>query len=61
VLASRTIRCVLSAVSGTELNRHDPGAVPLIPADPRAALEVRLMDRVFDNYVMTPMRKIAGD
>lgn len=40
--------------------RH-PGRVPLIPADPRAALPVRSLDRVFDNYVMTPMQKIVAD
>ena len=27
------------------------GAAPLIPADPAAALNVRLMDRMFDSYV----------
>jgi glutathione S-transferase len=26
-----------------------------------AGLEARLLDRVFDNYVMTPMQKIVGD
>jgi glutathione S-transferase len=35
--------------------------VRLIPDGPRAALEVRLMDRFFDNYVMTPMQKIVTD
>jgi glutathione S-transferase len=40
--------------------RH-PGPVRLIPEDPRAALEVRMTDRFFDNYVMTPMQKIVGD
>ena len=35
--------------------RH-PGPVPLLPADPRAALEVRFMDRFFDNYVMNVMQ-----
>jgi glutathione S-transferase len=35
--------------------------VRLIPADPKSALEVRLLDRFFDNYVMTPMQKIVGD
>ena len=40
--------------------RH-PGPVRLLPADPHAALEVRMLDRVFDNYVMTPMQKIVGD
>jgi glutathione S-transferase len=35
------------------------GAEPLIPQDPEAALEVRMLDRIFDNYVMTPMQKIV--
>lgn len=33
----------------------------LLPVDPDAALEARLLDRVFDNYVMTPMQAIVGD
>ena len=39
------------------LQRHhaSPVAAPLIPPDPDAALDVRLWDRVFDAYVMTPM------
>jgi glutathione S-transferase len=40
---------------------HHPGEAPLIPADPDLALEVRLLDRVFDNYVMTPMMKLVSD
>jgi glutathione S-transferase len=36
-----------------------PGPVRLIPAEPEAALEVRFLDRYFDNYVMTPMSKIV--
>lgn len=43
------------------LDLHHPGPARLLPADPRAALEVRTMDRVFDNYVMTPMQKIVFD
>jgi len=43
------------------LGLHHPGPVRLIPEDPRAALDVRMMDRFFDNYVMTPMQKIVGD
>src|SRR4051812_36903371 len=38
-----------------------PGPVRLLPADPKAAVPVRFMDRVFDNYVMTPMQRIVGD
>lgn len=33
----------------------------LLPADPEARLEARLWDRVFDNYVMTPMGRIVAD
>ena len=43
------------------LGLHHAGPVRLIPEDPRAALDVRMMDRFFDNYVMTPMQKIVGD
>jgi glutathione S-transferase len=38
-----------------------PGPVRLIPGDAQAALEVRMMDRFFDLYVMTPMQKIVFD
>jgi glutathione S-transferase len=38
-----------------------PGPVSMIPDDPAAALEVRRLDRVFDNHVMTPMQRIVGD
>lgn len=37
------------------------GPVRFLPDDPRAALDVRMMDRFFDNYVMTPMQKIVFD
>jgi glutathione S-transferase len=38
-----------------------PGPAPMIPADADAALKVRMMDRIFDNYVMTPMQKFTFD
>ena len=40
--------------------RH-PGPVRLLPADPCEALGVRTMDRIFDNYLETPMQKVVGD
>ncbi|MDN5781458.1 MAG: glutathione S-transferase family protein [Luteimonas sp.] len=43
------------------LGLHHPGPVSLLPADPRAALEVRGMDRFFDNYISTPQQKIVFD
>ena len=37
-----------------------PGPVRLIPDDPDTALDVRMMDRFFDNYVMTPMMTMVS-
>jgi glutathione S-transferase len=44
------------------LQRHHapPGRI-LIPHDPGAALDVRLWDRAFDLYVMTPMQAFTAD
>lgn len=38
-----------------------PGPLELIPVNPEAAVKVRMMDRVFDNYVMNVMTVIVGD
>ena len=55
-------RTVLEASIIVEhLGLHHPGPVRLIPEDARAALDVRMMDRVFDNYIATPMQKIVLD
>uniref|UniRef100_E1TBH0 Glutathione S-transferase domain protein n=1 Tax=Burkholderia sp. (strain CCGE1003) TaxID=640512 RepID=E1TBH0_BURSG len=43
------------------LGLHYPGPVALLPADARAALEVRGMDRFFDNYISTPQQKVVFD
>lgn len=40
---------------------HEPGTFHPLPTAPDAALEVRLMDRLFDNYVMTPMQACVSD
>jgi len=40
------------------LQVHYPGVVRLIP-DGDAGVEARMLDRIFDNYVMTPMQKIV--
>jgi len=42
------------------LDRHYPGPQPMIPADWDAALDVRLWDRFFDNYVQEPMQTIVN-
>ena len=41
------------------LHVKHPGPVRLIPDDADAAIEARMLDRVFDNYVMTPMNAIV--
>ena len=38
-----------------------PGPAKFIPSDPDAALQVRFLDRFFDQYVMTPMQKFVFD
>lgn len=43
------------------LEAAHPGPARLIPEDPGTAVEVRMMDRVFDNYVMTPVQWIVND
>lgn len=43
------------------LQLYHPGAISLVPPDPRAALKLRMLDRFFDNYVMTPMQRIVAD
>jgi glutathione S-transferase len=40
---------------------HYPGRVALLPADPEAALRVRMQDRFFDLYVHHQMQKIVLD
>lgn len=43
------------------LDHFFPGQQRLIPDDFDTALEVRLWDRVFDNYVQGPMQEIVSD
>lgn len=40
---------------------HEPGTFHPLPASADAALEARLMDRLFDNYVMTPVQALVAD
>jgi glutathione S-transferase len=55
-------RVVLEATIIIEyLDVHHPGPVRFIPEDADLALEVRMLDRFFDNYVMTPQGKFVFD
>ncbi|NIJ22315.1 glutathione S-transferase [Sphingomonas naasensis] len=42
------------------LQRHHPGPVRLIPEDD-AGIEVRMLDRIFDNHVMAQMQRVVND
>jgi glutathione S-transferase len=61
VLVDRGRTVVETIVIIEYLGIHHPGPVRLIPEAAEAALDVRMMDRFFDNYVMTPMQKIVFD
>jgi glutathione S-transferase len=61
VLVDEGRTVVEASIIVEHLGLHHPGPVRLIPQDPRVALPVRMMDRFFDNYVMTPMQKIVFD
>ncbi|OZB58141.1 MAG: glutathione S-transferase [Lysobacterales bacterium 14-68-21] len=55
-------RTVLEATCIIEyLQQRHPGRHRLIPDAPDTALDVRQMDRFFDNYVSTPQQKIVFD
>lgn len=52
---------VIEATSIVEhLAVHHPGSAPLIPADPAEAVVARMLDRVFDNYVMANMQRVVS-
>ena len=52
---------VVEATSIVEhLAVHHPGPAPLIPADPAEAVVTRMIDRVFDNYVMGNMQRMMA-
>lgn len=49
-----------SSIIIEHLDLHHPGP-RMIPSDPVAALDVRFMDRVFDNHVMGMMQAIVAE
>jgi glutathione S-transferase len=57
--AGRTV--IEASIIIEHLGLYHPGSVHLLPEDARTALEVRCMDRFFDNYISTPQQKIVGD
>jgi len=56
---ARTILEASCIIEHLQLTR--PGPVRLLPTDPQAALQVRMLDRFFDNYISTPQQKVVFD
>ncbi|MGH8146504.1 MAG: glutathione S-transferase family protein [Rhodanobacteraceae bacterium] len=53
-------RQVMEATSIIEyLDVHHPGPTRLIPAEADAAVDVRMLDRFFDNYINGPQQRIV--
>lgn len=53
---------VIEATSIIEyLQLNYPGPATLLPADPAAAIRVRMIDRLFDNYVMGIMQQSVAE
>lgn len=43
------------------LDLYHGNGMPMVPEDPREALEARMIADVFDDYVQAPMQRIVGD
>lgn len=41
------------------LDLHHGNAPPMVPSDPRAAIEARQMDSIFDDYVSAPLTRMV--
>ncbi len=41
------------------LQLYHPGPAPMLPEDPKAALEVRILDRFFDHYISAPQQRVV--
>lgn len=61
LLADGTRYVVEATIIIEYLERYRGAAPALLPADADRALDVRFLDRFFDNYVMTPMQRIVYD
>ncbi len=43
------------------LARTQPTAASLLPTEPDRALQTRLLDRLFDNYIHVPLQRVVAD
>ena len=60
VLVDREYTILEASTIVEHLELHHRGRVRLMP-DGDAGVEVRMLDRIFDNYVMAPMQTIVAD
>lgn len=58
---SRNLTIPESSVIIAHLDRQYRGPAPLIPHDPDLAVQVHILDRVFDNYIANSLTKIVID
>lgn len=61
VLEDKDQVLIESSILIEHLDLAYPETARLLPTDPQAALEVRFMDRVFDNHVMANMQAVVGE
>ncbi len=60
VLVDGDVTVVEASAIVEHLAVHYPGDAPLIPADPAVAATARMLDRIFDNYVMANVQRVVG-
>ena len=60
VLADGATTVIEASAIVEYLALHYAGPAPLLPADPAQAATVRMLDRVFDNYVMANLQRVVG-
>jgi glutathione S-transferase len=60
VLVDGEIVVVETTTIVEHLALHHPGPAPLLPASPSEAATTRMLDRVFDNYVMGNMQRVIA-
>ena len=58
---ARDVTVVETSVIIEYLGLHYPGAFVPVPSDAEAAIEVRTLDRIFDNYIMTSMQAFVNN
>lgn len=60
VLADGEVVVIEATAIIEHLALHHPGPAPLLPEDAAEAVIARMLDRVFDNYVMASMQRLVN-